>query len=534
LLQAFTRIVTGRQMDRIDHRAIEGGIPGSKLMQTAGEGVFKVLESVVDGLNGRRIAILCGKGNNGGDGFVVGTLAQQKGAEVSTFLFAGLDQIKGDARHHLEATIQHGLSVNEIRTQSEFEGVTRALFEADVVIDALLGTGIKGSPTGHIARAIDKVNQTECPVISVDVPSGLDAQDGNCSGPCINADHTVTFALPKLGHFFQPGRSHCGRIHLVDIGISNEDVLAEGIDTSLIAPNGAAPLLPLRAPDAHKGDCGRVVIIAGSHGLTGAAALAGRAATRAGAGLVTVGVPESLNDILEIKLTEAMTRPLPEVRKARCLALRSRGQILGLIQSVDCVALGPGLGRHRETEELIRRLLRDIQVPLIIDADALNALAGDLNRLRELETPTIVTPHPGEFCALTGVGMDRIRSNPIEEARKLAESCKITVVLKGSPTLVAAPDGSVYVNPSGNAGMATGGTGDVLTGVLAALIAQGLDTLQAAQLGTYLHGLAGDLAVETTGQLGLTAGDIVEHLPASEQMIRKLEDRSRYITREFH
>ena len=529
LLQALTRLVTGQQMARIDRRAIEGGIPGTKLMQAAGEGVFQVLESAAKDLSGCRIVILCGKGNNGGDGFVVGNLANRAGASVTLFLFAKAAHIEGDAAHHLSETIQQGLVVNQVQTKSDLKQISRALSKADFVIDALIGTGLRGSPRRLVAETIEEVNQAVCPVISVDVPSGMNAQEGTCPGPCINASHTVTFALPKLGHFFQPGRSHCGKIHLSDIGISDEDVEAEKVGTSLIAPWGAASLLPKRAPDAHKGDCGRIVIIAGSQGLTGAASLAGQAATKVGAGLVTVGVPESLNDILEIKLTEAMTRPLPEVRKARCLSLRARGQIQDLIHSADCVAIGPGLGRHRETEALVRRLLKDVRIPLILDADALNALSGDAGCLKGLEAPTIVTPHPGEFSRLTGVDPDRISPNPLEETRELAESCGITVVLKGAPTLIASPDGSVYVNPSGNAGMATGGTGDVLTGLLASLIGQGLDTLGAAQLGTYLHGLAGDLAAEKLGQMGLTASDIVANLPVAEQMIRKLEDRNLYL-----
>lgn len=534
LLQAYTRLVTGAQMGRIDRGAIERGIPGTKLMLAAGKGVFKVLESISNDLEHRRIVILCGKGNNGGDGFIVGTLAHRAKAEVTLFLFADPDQVQGDAAHFLQEATEQGLAITRIESEQELDQVSSAISKANLVIDALLGTGLKGSPRSVIAAAIDLVDKSDCPVISVDVPSGMNPDNGSVAGSCINADHTVTFAYPKRGHFFQPGRARCGRLHLVDIGITDQDAEAENVPTSLIAPSGAKALLPRRAPDAHKGDCGRVVILAGSVGLTGAAALAAKAAAKTGAGLITVGTPESLNDILEVKLTEAMTRPLPEVRHARCLALRARGQIQDLIESADCVAIGPGLGRHRETAELVRRLLGDIKVPVILDADALNALNGDSSLLKQLAVPAIITPHPGEFSHLTGIEIGRVKSHPICECKKLAKAAGVTVVLKGSPTVIATPEGSAFVNSSGNAGMATGGTGDVLTGVLTALVGQGLDSVHAATLGTYLHGLAGDLAAEVTGMAGLTAGDLVDHLPAAEQTIRKLEDRNRYIITAFN
>jgi len=254
LLQAYTRLVTGAQMGRIDRGAIERGIPGTKLMLAAGKGVFKVLESISNDLEHRRIVILCGKGNNGGDGFIVGTLAHRAKAEVTLFLFADPDQVQGDAAHFLQEATEQGLAITRIESEQELDQVSSAISKATLVIDALLGTGLKGSPRSVIAAAIDLVDKSDCPVISVDVPSGMNPDNGSVAGSCINADHTVTFAYPKRGHFFQPGRARCGRLHLVDIGITDQDAEAENVPTSLIAPSGAKALLPRRAPDAHKGD----------------------------------------------------------------------------------------------------------------------------------------------------------------------------------------------------------------------------------------------------------------------------------------
>ena len=527
--QAHTKLVTGEQMARIDGRAIRGGIPGAALMESAGRGVTRVLKDLLDGLPGRRVAILCGKGNNGGDGLVVARLAAASGATVRTFLFATKKEVKGDARLQLDRARLLGLPIEEIRSSEDMGKVASALLDAGAAVDALLGTGLRGGVSGPMAEAIGLLQAAACPIVAVDVPSGLDAATGRAEGPCAAARATVTFGQPKLGHFFYPGRTFSGRLHVVDIGLPPAAVEAEPPETYLLAAHGGASLLPVRAPNAHKGDCGRVVFLAASVGLTGAAALAAEAALRAGAGLVTVGIPESLNDILEVKLTEAMTCPLPEVKKARCLALRARGAAQRFLARANCVALGPGLGVHRETVALIQRLLPDIRVPAVLDADALNALAGDTGRLGALSAPAVITPHPGEFSRLTGIDISDVIADPVGVARELARTSGVTVVLKGAPTVVAAPAGPVFVNPSGNAGMATGGAGDVLTGVIAALIGQGLETVQAACLGVYLHGLAGDVSAHTHGQTGLIAGDLVAALPAAEQRIRNGQDCHDYI-----
>ena len=522
--EAHTDLVTGAQMSRIDRRAIDGGISGQVLMETAGRGVYRVLQDVLEGVSEKNLVILCGKGNNGGDGFVVARLANQDGARVRLFLLAKTEEIQGDAKYHLDRL--KPLTVELVPTTQSLKAIRQALACADLVVDALLGTGIRGTPRGLIADAIHILNEATCPLIAVDLPSGLNADTGKAGGPCPQAKATVTFGQPRRGHFIHPGRALSGSLHLVDIGIPAGAVEAEGVQTHLIAAHGGSALLPHRAPDAHKGDCGRVVILAGSVGLTGAAVLSTKAALRGGAGLVILGVPKSLNDILEVQVTEAMTRPLPEVRSARCLSLRARGEIQRLIQNANSVAIGPGLGTHPETGQLLKRLLPDLAVPTVLDADALNALSGNVACLKNCSAPLVLTPHPGEFKRLTG---QKHLDNPLEAARNLATQIGVTLVLKGAPTIVATPSGEAFVNPSGNAGMATGGSGDVLTGLIASLLAQGLDTVRAACLGVYWHGMAGDIVSETHGQAGLIAGDLIHTLPVAEQQIRANLDKNRYI-----
>ncbi len=527
--QVHARLVTGAQMARIDRGAIERGVSGIRLMENAGRGAGRVLSDLVGGFQGKRIVVLCGKGNNGGDGFVIADLAAAAGATVSVFLLATENQVSGDARHHLDRARKNGLEIQEILEFKDLERIRSALANASAAVDALLGTGIRGGPRGPIAGAIETLRKAGCPILAVDVPSGLDADTGRADGACAAVTRTVTFGLPKIGQFRFPGRSLCGSLYCAEIGLPPAAVAGEDVTCQLIAAHGGAALLPRRPPDAHKGDCGRVVILAGSMGFTGAAALLAQGALRSGAGLVQVGVPESLNDILEVKLTEAMTRPLPEVRKHRCLALRARGDIQRLVEAADCVAMGPGLGTHRETVELARRIVPEIQSPLVLDADGINAFAGAPESLKARTAPTVVTPHPGEFARLTGIGSEAVCSDPVGSAQTLAREANIIVVLKGAPTVVAVPGGRTYINPSGNAGMASGGSGDVLTGILAALIGQGLDSESAACLGVYLHGVAGDLCAERAGEAGLIAGDVAAALPGALRVIETGADRNRYI-----
>ncbi len=518
-------LITGAQMASIDRRAIAGGTPSIELMEAAGRGVTKVIEDLLGGLQNRHVVVLCGKGNNGGDGFVVARRAAQRGAKVQVFTATSAREIEGDAKINLNR-----LPSDRVQSVDRIETVQNALGKADVAVDALLGTGVQGSARGIYADLIDALARVECPIVAVDVPSGLNANTGQIDGPCASATRTVTFAWPRIGHFFYPGRARCGKLHLIDIGIPASAIARERVSTYLIDNLLCARLLPRRARAAHKGDCGRVYILAGSVGLTGAAALSARAALKGGAGLVTLGVPQSLNDILEIKVTEAMTHPLPEVKSARCLSLRARGDIRRGFGNADGVVLGPGLGTHRETVELIRRLMRDLVCPAVIDADALNALAGDLDAVRSCEMPLVLTPHWGEFARLTQCSIAEIRRDPITIASEFASHVGATLILKGAPTIVATATGEAHINPTGNAGMATGGTGDVLTGLVAALIGQGLRVSDAARAAVYLHGLAGDIAAEKTAQISLIAGDLIENFGTATRQILNSADHCRDLT----
>ena len=510
-------LITGSQMASIDRRAINSGVPGIELMEAAGQGVTRVVENLLGELQNRHIVILCGKGNNGGDGFVVARQAAQCGAKVQVFTATSANEITGDAKTNFNR-----LPPDIVQSVDRIATVQNALTNADIAIDALLGTGIRGPARGIYADLINALARTKSPIVAVDIPSGLNADTGKIEGPCATATCTVTFAQPRIGHFFYPGRAQCGKLHLIDIGIPPAAIERERISTYLIDNRRCARLLPHREPDAHKGDCGRVYILAGSVGLTGAAALSANAAIRGGAGLVTLGVPKSLNDILETKVTEAMTHPLPEVKQVRCLSLRARGDIQRACRTADSIAIGPGLGTHRETVELIRRLVRDLSCPAVIDADALNALAGDLDAIRACETPLVLTPHIGEFARLTDTA--EIQRDPIALALEFASDVDATIVLKGAPTIVATPEGEAHINPTGNPGMATGGTGDVLTGLLAALIGQGLNTSDAACTAVYLHGLAADIAAQKTGHISLIASDIIENFAAAIHQILNTKD----------
>lgn len=508
------KVVTAEQMQNIDRRTIEEyGIPGLDLMERAGLGVFRAIEKVLGELTGKRVVIFCGRGNNGGDGFVVARYLFRRGAWVEIYLLGEREQVKGDAQVNLDRVLNLGLEVKSITGGKQ---LPRSL-EADLIVDAIFGTGIRGAVRGLAAEVIEVINQAGAPVVAVDIPSGLNTDAGAVEGPCVQAQVTATMALPKRGLLLSPGREQAGRVEVVDIGVPPEAIAAEGIQVELLEESDMASLLPARPPHAHKGDFGRVVVIAGSVGMTGAAALTCQAVMRSGAGMAILGLPESLNDLMEVKLTEVMTRPLPETEE-RTLSLRAESPIWELLEWADVLAIGPGLSRHPETKTLVKRVLSRVELPTVVDADGLNALADDVGMLAKVKADMVLTPHPGELSRLIGRSAQEIDSLRVEVAQEAAQGLGVVLVLKGSPTVIATPDGAAFISPTGNAGMATAGSGDVLTGAIAGLMAQGLNVLDAVRLGVFLHGLAGDLVAERRGQWGLIAGDLVEALP--EAMVR--------------
>ncbi|MGB8658490.1 MAG: NAD(P)H-hydrate dehydratase [Candidatus Zixiibacteriota bacterium] len=524
------KLVTSFQMRNIDKKTIEGvGIPGLELMEKAGLGVAEAAKEMLGDPKNKTVAIFCGRGNNGGDGFVVGRYLSQWGAVVRFLLTAKKSEIKGDAKTNLQRTVELKLDVVEILSAADIPAPT----DADLIVDALFGTGFDGEITGYVRNIVEGINSSNIPILSVDIPSGLHADTGQFTGACVKADRTVTMALPKIGHFFFPGKEMSGKVSVVDIGVPPHVVEEENVKLNLITQEEVRQMIPRRPGDAYKGTCGRVVLIAGSTGLTGAASLASLSSLRAGAGMAILGIPHTLNPILEIKLTEVMTKPLPDVRKKGVLALRGLGEIRELLKWGDCCAIGPGLGQHFETVELIRRLISKLQMPAVIDADGLNAIAKDTSILKECKAPLILTPHIGELSRLNKVPISEIAMDRVKYASDFAKEFNCVLIFKGAPTMISEPGGQTYVNPTGNAGMATAGSGDVLTGIIVGLLAQmlmlrkvenptkggGEDIkkimLDCACSGVFIHGLTGDLAKEEKGEMGMIAGDMMEKIPSA-------------------
>jgi len=499
------KLCTAEEMRAIDDAAIgEYGIPGMVLMEDAG---LRVLEAVEEILRpDSRVRVICGRGNNGGDGFVVARHLHNRGADVQVLLLAEAAGVRGDAEANFAIARRSGVPIVEAPSP---RALNRAAEEADVLVDGILGTGAKGAVHGPALMAIRATRRCRGKTIAIDIPSGISGNDGSVLGEAVRADVTVTFALPKIGLYTYPGRAYCGDIRVADIGVPRALLEDEGLRTNVTTAADARAMLPARDPAAHKGDCGRVAILGGSPGLTGAPALAAHGALRAGAGLVTVGCAVSLNPVLEVKLTEAMTRSLPETEEGT-LGEAALPGALALAEAADAVVLGPGLGRTDETLLFAREVARRCTHPLVIDADALYALGPRLER--PAGCPTILTPHPGEMARLCGTSIEEVQRDRLGCARSLAKATGAVVMLKGAGTVIAAPDGEAWVNPTGSEALATGGTGDVLAGVIGAFLAGGATPLPAAVAGAYFHGAAGELAAASRSARGVIAGDVAEAL----------------------
>lgn len=516
------KVATAAEMRELDRRTIEEyGLPGVALMENAGREVARKVEEILGCVAGRKVCIFAGKGNNGGDGFVAARHLAGAGAEVTVFLAGSPEEISGDARINFEVFTGAGGDICQVSGQRDMDRVSLAATLADCLVDALLGTGFRGEVGGDMAEMVRIMSTAGKPVVAVDIPTGIDADTGQVRGAAVRASHTVTFALPKPGLLLQPGADHAGTVTVAGIGFPARLLTEAALPQSAITATYARALLPARQPWAHKGTSGRVIVVAGSPGLTGAAALAATAAVRTGAGLVTLAVAESLSPIMAVKLTEVMTKPLPETASG-ALGLAAVPLIDELAATADALAIGPGLGRDHETAEAVREIVHTAICPLVIDADGLNALAGYTDILLDAAALPVLTPHPGELSRLTGLPVAAINADRLAVAREAAARFGAIVVLKGAGTVVAYPDGEAFINTTGNAGMATGGTGDVLTGVIAALIAQGLTSHDAAVAGVYIHGLAGDMAADGR-QVGLAAGDLPPALPTAIARVAKAD-----------
>ena len=513
------KIVTAEQMQNIDRITIEEvGIPGLELMENAGRGIAEFLADISNGdVDSKKVVIFCGKGNNGGDGFVVGRYLSEWGANVRFYLFGKKSEVAGDAKTNLDKADGMGLQIIETSSPDQIEIDD----DTNLIVDAIFGTGFRGDIRSPIAEAIDLINEQDIPIAAVDCPSGLNSSTGELSSSSICADFTATLALPKLGQFVYPGKENVGRLEIIDIGIPEDVVESQNFEINLIDEEYIFENLPEHPADGHKGDLGKLFIIAGSQGFTGAACMAANTATKSGIGLCYLGIPSSLNDICEVKLTETMTRLLPEVGKRRCLALRGLGEYKQYFDWADACALGPGIGTHHETRELVKRLMGRITIPTVIDADGLNCLQGQTEALVEADFPCVLTPHPGELSRLLDIPIKDIAADRLKYAVLAAEQLGKVVLLKGAPTYIAGPEGQVYLNPTGNIGMAKGGSGDVLTGLIGSLMAQGLPPLEAACCGAYLHGICGDYVRDEIGSMGMVPSDMIDAIPLVLMRYRK-------------
>jgi ADP-dependent NAD(P)H-hydrate dehydratase / NAD(P)H-hydrate epimerase len=505
------RVLNAAQMREADRRTIgEIGIPSLVLMENAGRQVVAAMETMHGELLERQVAVLCGPGNNGGDGFVVARTLLQRGIGVSVFLIGRVANVRGDARTNLEILGRLGLTVVEIGDGQAWELHFSEVRECSLIVDAIFGTGLNAPVSGLIESVIADVNASGITVVSIDIPSGLSADAADPIGPCIEADTTVTLGAPKLPLVLPAGETRAGDVVIADIGIPGE--ILESLDgprIALLTRGGMRELITPRARESHKGDFGRVLIVAGSRGKTGAAHLAALGALRSGAGLVTVATAASCQPIVAAMGPEYMTEALDELEGG----IDPAGAERVLEMARDVIAIGPGLGQAPATQRFILSLVDRATTPLVIDADGLNAFHSHPDRLSGREgRDVIITPHPGEMARLVGMSTDEVQASRIEIARNFAIAHHVYVVLKGHRTLIATPDDQLFINPTGNPGMATGGTGDVLTGMISAWLAQLLDAEAACRLAVYLHGMAGDLAEADEGEVSMTAGDLAGHL----------------------
>ncbi len=517
------KLPTAEEMAQLDRRCIEGlKLPGLMLMENAGLGVVQNLAKHYPHLSDMRVGILAGRGNNGGDGLVVARHLQQRGVKCQVFLLARSEDLHGDAKTNLTAFINSRGKLSLVPDSQAFIKQHSDLAHCQLLVDGILGTGLRSEVTGFYADVIEQVNKLDKPVLAIDVPSGVNATTGKVMGAAIKARVTVTLGLPKLGLVIHPGLAYVGKLEVHDIGIPAFVIQEADIKADLIDEEVIRRYFPARADDTHKGDYGRLGIVAGSPGMTGAASLAGLGALRSGAGLITLAVPRGLNPTMEVKLTEVMTYPLEDTQEG-WLAASAFKDIEKLWSRFSALVVGPGILPNADTLELMANIIERSPAPLAVDAGGLDAIAAQPELVRQARAPLVLTPHPGEMARILKSTPEHIQQDRVGVARDYAERNGVTLVLKGSRTVVAAASGRIYINPSGNPGMASGGMGDVLIGMIGGFLAQGLGPEAAALAAVHLHGLAGDKAAQKRGERALAASDLLDELPG---MINELEDKA--------
>ena len=514
------KILTVEQIREVDRLSTtQFGIPSILLMENAGMRVVEAIESRFENLDELTIAVLCGKGNNGGDGFVIARQLIQKGCTPCVFLFADEDEVRGDARVNLEILKAIGSPPTVVTTEYDWSDERLEVIDADIIVDALLGTGLTKRVDGLYKAVIETLDDfSRATIVSVDLPSGLQSNSSRIVGPAVQADLTVTFTALKPCLVLPPACQLAGDVVVSEIG-NPEELLESGeLNSYLIEPEFLVGARHVRDETANKGSFGKVVVIGGSRGKSGAAAMAGQAALRSGTGLVTVASPAVVLPVIAASMPELMTEPLVETEKGTI----AKQNVDAILEGKTVMAVGPGVTTHTETSGFIRDLVREALIPVVLDADGLNAFVGHTEELQGNGRAIILTPHPGEMARLVGRDISYVVENRLEVARNFALAQKAYVVLKGFRTLIATPDGSLYVNPTGNPGMATGGVGDILTGMIAGILAQEHlgDFVERLCLAVYLHGLAGDLAAEELGEECLVATDVLRFLPQAWKALR--------------
>ncbi len=536
------KVVTSEEMRGIDVKTIEDyGVPSVVLMEKAGLAVTSKIKEI---FGQKRILLIAGSGNNGGDGFVVARNLYKEGWDVQVFLTSKPDDLKDDAFLQYKIAKKFGVTFSPVKEL--LTNYSSMVTKHSIFVDALLGTGLSKKITGTLSEVIRLVNKSNKPIISIDIPSGISSDSGQIMGEAIKADYTVTFGLPKRGHLLYPGTLYTGKLFIEDIGFPGKLLRSDNLKVEWLMKERVSLLIPGRQKYSHKGDYGHVLIVAGSREKTGAAFMTARACLRSGAGLVTIGVPESLADIFQTRVTEEMTLILPD-RGDGTLAEKASEVILNFLnKKADIIAIGPGIGVSADTGKIIRTLIEHSRSSLLVDADGINSLQGEITIFSKSKAPIILTPHPGEMARLLlrsavstkqsaappmppprrgrmkeGVKapiselLTKIEQDRINTAISFVKKTRTHLVLKGVPTIIAEPNGNAYINSTGNPGMATAGTGDVLTGMISGFLSQGLKPLDASVLGVYMHGLAGDIAATEKGMHSLISTDITEKLPAA-------------------
>jgi hydroxyethylthiazole kinase-like uncharacterized protein yjeF len=536
------KVVTAEEMRKIDMETIEGfGIPSVVLMERAGLAVSSKIKELV---SRKRVIVVSGSGNNGGDGLAVARNLHNEGWDVKVFLAARPEDLKRDALIQYKAAVKFGVDIKPIKEL--LTNYSSLIARHSIIVDAILGTGLSKNVSGMLSDVIKLINKLKRPVFSVDIPSGISSDNGQVLGEAVKAEYTVTFGLPKRGHLLYPGAEYSGKLFIEDIGFPKELLRSEKCNVELLEKNAVSALIHERHSYSHKGDYGHVLVVAGSRGKTGALLMAARACLRTGAGLVTIGIPESLADVFQSRVTEEMTLILPD-KGDGTLSEKASNKILDFLnKTADLLAIGPGIGVSKETKKLIKILIKNSLAPVVIDADGINSIEGEVEVFSKAKAPIILTPHPGEMARLLsqksevrsqksetnpptppfakggqgGITIQDIEKDRINIATSFAKETGTYLVLKGVPTIIAIPDGKAFINSTGNPGMATGGTGDILTGMISGFLSQTMNPLLACILGVYMHGLAGDIAASEKGQHTMIATDIIDKIAAAFYSIK--------------